>query len=243
MREPLWHPDGAGRAPSTHDRPPQVEMLLSGYLDESHARSLAVVPLSVAAKEDPSRPGETIGALVIERFYGGLDDGCAGTSSRLCVHSGLALRNAKEWEDLPLSGVLRKARWLSGNRRPLKIAAALAGPDSCLPPRFSSCPPNSASLHGASSSRSRCKMFSHGSTAWSPTSVCSTGSTWPPISSWPLCGGRNSTSNSSRCWANCKPPASGSRRLKPSASRPRAITTSSGDSTGCWPPRARNSAS
>ncbi len=126
MREPLWHPDGAGRAPCTHDRPPQVEMLLSGYLDESHARSLAVVPLSAAAEEDASRPGETIGALLIERFYGGLDDGLRGRLDRLCVHSGLALRNAKQWEELPLSGILRKARWLSSHRRPLKFAAALS---------------------------------------------------------------------------------------------------------------------
>ena len=42
------------------------------------------------------------------------------------MHSGLALRNAKQWEDLPLSGILRKARWLSSHRRPLKFAAALS---------------------------------------------------------------------------------------------------------------------
>ena len=55
MQEPLWHPASA------EQRPPQVERLLSGYLDESHARSLAVVPLMRAGQGGRRRPGETVG--------------------------------------------------------------------------------------------------------------------------------------------------------------------------------------
>ena len=107
VNEPLWHPEDADK------QPPQVERLLNSYLDESHARSLAVVPLRVPAKEGDSRPGQPVGALVIERFYGGLDDRLRGNLGPLCVHGALALRNAKELDDLPLSGVLRRARWLA----------------------------------------------------------------------------------------------------------------------------------
>jgi multidrug efflux pump subunit AcrA (membrane-fusion protein) len=119
MNEPLWHPEGDDK------QPPQIERLFSAYLDESHARSLGVVPLSLPVKESDSRQGEIVGALVIERFYGGLDDRLRGNFGPLSMHSALALRNAKELDDLPLSGLLRKARWLSSNRRPLKMAGVI----------------------------------------------------------------------------------------------------------------------
>ncbi len=120
MGEPLWHPETAAQ------RPPQVESLLSDYLDESHARSLAVIPLRVAAKEGAAGPAETIGALVIERFYNGFDDPLRGNQARFGEHAALALRNARELDDLPLAGLMRKARWLGGNRRPLKFIVGLA---------------------------------------------------------------------------------------------------------------------
>ena len=62
-------------------------------------------------------PAETIGALVIERFYNGFDDPLRGNQARFGEHAALALRNARELDDLPLAGLMRKARWLGGNRR------------------------------------------------------------------------------------------------------------------------------
>jgi multidrug efflux pump subunit AcrA (membrane-fusion protein) len=119
MQEPLWHPAGDA------NRPPQIERLLTGYLDESHARSLAVVPLGLPAKEGDAGPGPTVGGLLIERFYGGFDERLREKLGPLGGHAALALRNAKEFDDLPFSGLLSKARWLGSNRRPLKIAAGL----------------------------------------------------------------------------------------------------------------------
>lgn len=65
-REPLWH---------THDSrdiPPQIEKALQGYLDQSHARLLGVIPLTLApAKTDqPVRASELpiIGALIVEQL-------------------------------------------------------------------------------------------------------------------------------------------------------------------------------
>ncbi len=121
MDEPLWHP-----APDD-TLPPQIETLLSAYVDETHASSLAVLPLKVPPREGDRRADNLVGAMVIERFYGGFDDRQRESTAPLCLHSALALRNARELDDLPLSGVLRKARWLRGNRRPIKIGLVLLG--------------------------------------------------------------------------------------------------------------------
>jgi multidrug efflux pump subunit AcrA (membrane-fusion protein) len=117
--EPLWHPAATG------DRPPQVEELLSDYLDESHARAVAVLPLKGAESESSSASRRGGGVLVAECFYGDFDARQRAVLADVCAHSELALRNARQWADLPLLGLLRKVRWLKAARRPWKIGLAL----------------------------------------------------------------------------------------------------------------------
>jgi multidrug efflux pump subunit AcrA (membrane-fusion protein) len=65
-REPLWHTH------ESQDTPPQIEKALQAYLDQSHARLLAVIPLTIAPTktDQPVRASELplIGALVIEQL-------------------------------------------------------------------------------------------------------------------------------------------------------------------------------
>src|SRR5439155_5726875 len=63
-REPLWYTGDA------EDLPPQVEEALHAYVDESHTRTLGVVPLlrpQPAATEEELPPApEVLGALIVE---------------------------------------------------------------------------------------------------------------------------------------------------------------------------------
>lgn len=65
-REPLWHTHTSG------DVPPQIEAALQAYLDQSHARLLGVIPLTIAPAntDKPVRASELplIGALVVEQL-------------------------------------------------------------------------------------------------------------------------------------------------------------------------------
>jgi len=132
LGEPLWHPEVPAQ------RPPQLEELLNAHLDESHARALAVLPLRVLPTEPaepsespPGTPGDRgrlVGALVAERFYGGLDDKFRGQVSAVVGHSAAALRNALEWDRVPLRRLwhaLGKARWLVEARQLPKTALIL----------------------------------------------------------------------------------------------------------------------
>jgi multidrug efflux pump subunit AcrA (membrane-fusion protein) len=132
MGEPLWYPEFDGR------QPPEVDAILHAYLDESHASSLAVLPLCPVSDHD-AEPAETIGALLVERFYGSFDEQLRTKVDRICPHCASALRNARELDELPFSRGLRKARWLCRNRRPLKIlgvpmVAALVATLLCVVP-------------------------------------------------------------------------------------------------------------
>lgn len=126
LDEPLWHP---GRA---EDRPPEVDPWLSAYLDESHARALAVLPLQPPrgeADERASRPAP-VGVLVAERFSGALDEGFRATVREMGGQAALALRNALEADSVPLAGLLRavgRAGWsLRASQLPKTLLALVA---------------------------------------------------------------------------------------------------------------------
>ena len=65
-REPFWHTHASG------DVPPQIEAALHAYLDQSHARLLGVVPLTIAPAntDQPVRASELplLGAIVVEQL-------------------------------------------------------------------------------------------------------------------------------------------------------------------------------
>jgi len=124
MDEPLWYPD------AVDDLPPELDRRLSAYLDESHARALAVLPLRPPRGESGPADGEAIGALVVERFHALLDEPLRWSATAVRDRSVLALRNALELDRVPLLRVFRavgRAGWFAkGPRRPIKILALVA---------------------------------------------------------------------------------------------------------------------
>ena len=129
LGEPLYFPDPAPdhdqSGPAAHivgsssgrdpgymvpgDRPPEVEHDLGEYLDESHARSIALLPVVPATTMGTWCPPATspIAVLVAERFHGTLDARQQDLFSEVGVHCGLALKNALELERIPFLRVLR----------------------------------------------------------------------------------------------------------------------------------------
>ncbi|MGO9115675.1 MAG: efflux RND transporter periplasmic adaptor subunit [Thermoguttaceae bacterium] len=119
--ETLWYPD------AKDDLAPQVEQSLAEYLDESHSRWLAVLPLELPDQAKVSQTPPAIGILVAERFKGKLDQRRRLLLPAMCEHSALALRNALELEAIPLANLLRKAGRFFGAGRLAKIALPMAG--------------------------------------------------------------------------------------------------------------------
>jgi biotin carboxyl carrier protein len=118
--EPLWYPDSQG------DRAAVIEELLSAYLDESHVRSIAIVPLLPDATEPSSQPRQAVGVLVAESFCGGLDARQRALLLGAGTHVALALRNTLEWEAVPFVHLLRRVRGWMRVRSLLKGTLALA---------------------------------------------------------------------------------------------------------------------
>ena len=94
--------------------PPQISGALHEYLDETHARSLAIVPLirmpeSTDDTGGTPATGEAIGALVAECFEAGhLPAGFALRSEVIAEHAATALGHAAEVESLWLWPVWKK---------------------------------------------------------------------------------------------------------------------------------------
>lgn len=104
--EVLWYPDAAAV------RPPQIDAVLEPYLDESHARSLAVVPLRAMPRQ--SAEAAVVGALVIERFDATTDADWRARIAGATPAAAAALQNAIEYQGLPLLSLMRlvrHARW------------------------------------------------------------------------------------------------------------------------------------
>lgn len=131
--QPFWY--SAGQA----DVPPQVDSLLQPYIDDSHCKMLAILPLvppsAVGASESTTQKAHRpTAALLLEQFQ---DDAIREVlrlrSEVIVQHSAQALQNAKSHSSLfllPLwsflgkvfsfSGPLTAFKWLTG----LAIAAA-----------------------------------------------------------------------------------------------------------------------
>jgi len=102
--EPLWSEGDAS------DLPPQIELALQEYLDVSHARTLAVVPLKeISDESDEDHTPRTIGVLVAERFdEQQLDDGFRRRVESVCRHSSTALDNALTLRRVPMFATLHR---------------------------------------------------------------------------------------------------------------------------------------
>jgi multidrug efflux pump subunit AcrA (membrane-fusion protein) len=98
--EPLWYAGDGG------DMPPQIDDRLQPYLDQSHARLVAVLPLFPPAKSDDTsshRRRRPLGALIVEQ----LTDNRASPWLRsrcdtVAQHSAAALAHALALSSLPL---------------------------------------------------------------------------------------------------------------------------------------------
>jgi len=120
--EPLWYGPGSG------ELPPPIERPLGAYVDETHVRLLAAVPLEMtetdAAEHDGRRP---LGVMVVERFHGTEDDGLRERVDAACRHGAIALQNALELRSVPFARSLRMlgtaAGLLRGRRLPKTLCA------------------------------------------------------------------------------------------------------------------------
>ena len=128
--EDLWYTG------DTTNLSPQVEKAVNGYVDESHTKQIAVLPLREAdpLSDDPNRPKRRenmLGAIVIEQLVDSRPP--EGLLQRVDVvrrHSSTALTNAQSHEGLfllPLWRLIGKSRVLVTARNlPKTILAAIA---------------------------------------------------------------------------------------------------------------------
>ncbi|HEX5472451.1 MAG TPA: biotin/lipoyl-binding protein, partial [Lacipirellulaceae bacterium] len=100
----------------TSDMAPQVEAALDAYVDESHTKAIAILPLTepcdeeakFAEEEVDHRPPRVIGALVVEQMVDSrTPEGFLQRVEVVRTHSASALTNALEYEGLFLMPVWR----------------------------------------------------------------------------------------------------------------------------------------
>ncbi len=127
--EDLWYQG------DTTNLSPQVEKAVNAYVDESHTKRLAVLPLREADPhaDDPNRPKRRenmLGAIVIEQLVDGrAPDGLMQRVDVVRRHSSTALTNAQSHEHLfllPLWRLIGKSRVMFAARNlPKTILAAI----------------------------------------------------------------------------------------------------------------------
>ena len=105
-REPIWYTG------SSEDMPPQIEKTLQTYVDQSHSKMVAVLPLKKHTDEVASTPGqkqvlpEVVGALVVENVEDNrVDMAMKQRVDVVAQHSSSALGNAEEHHGLFLMPV------------------------------------------------------------------------------------------------------------------------------------------
>lgn len=123
----------------TSDMPPQVEEAVQAYVDDSHSKTVAVIPLK-RPKLDHTEPvddapilgEEPFGALIVEQIESArIRDGMIERVGVVGEHSSTALANALEYHSLfllPLWKTLGKATWVVKGRtlpKTLAITAAI----------------------------------------------------------------------------------------------------------------------
>jgi biotin carboxyl carrier protein len=123
----------------TSDLAPQVEAALDAYVDESHTKAIAILPLTEPRDEEAKfaeeqadhRPPRVIGALIVEQMVDSrTPDGFLQRVDVVRTHSASALTNALEYEGLflmPLWRFLGKSTRLFRGRALPKTLAVLAG--------------------------------------------------------------------------------------------------------------------
>jgi multidrug efflux pump subunit AcrA (membrane-fusion protein) len=132
-QEPLWHTAGSG------EEAPQIEEYLQPYIDASHARLVAVLPLLAAPSGsktigEQETPGTSlkklVGVLIIEQLHDSkATDLLRSRSDLVAEHSAAALANALEHSGLflmPLWKVLGKTAALFRGRALFKTIGILA---------------------------------------------------------------------------------------------------------------------
>jgi multidrug resistance efflux pump len=125
----------------TSEMPPQVENAMQAYVDLSHAKLVAVLPLAKSThasqadgegepRSKTASPARIIGALVVEQIEDSQPrDGLLKRVEVLREHSGTALANAAEHQSLflmPVWKALGKAKWVVQARTLPKSIAVLA---------------------------------------------------------------------------------------------------------------------
>jgi biotin carboxyl carrier protein len=127
---------------------PQVEEALDAYVDESHTKSLAILPLTepggeveLAPDEVAGRAPRVIGAIIVEQMVDTrAPEGFKQRVDVVRTHSASALTNSLEYEGLFLMPVWRAigktTRWLFGPALPKTVAissiVAVALAAACL---------------------------------------------------------------------------------------------------------------
>lgn len=123
--ESLWY------VGSSSDLPPQIEEALHAYIDESHTRTLAIVPLTKPQAERPDEDTplkpEILGALIVERIdREGLPDTMRQRIELVCRHGTSAMANALTHDRvflMPVWRTLGKTRWfVEAQRLPKTLA-------------------------------------------------------------------------------------------------------------------------
>ncbi|MCE9546030.1 MAG: HlyD family efflux transporter periplasmic adaptor subunit [Planctomycetia bacterium] len=127
--QPLWYTG------TLVDVPPQIEEVLHAYIDETHTRTLGVIPLVREIESDPENDDETppkfeiLGVLVIERIdEAGLTDTLCHRTDLVSRRGSAALANALDHDRvflMPVWKTLGKSRWFVEARRLPKTVAAV----------------------------------------------------------------------------------------------------------------------
>lgn len=136
--EPLWY------SGSTEDLPPQIEEAVEAYVEESYAKTVAVLPLrrpatdrrraesqDAGAEDRDEHRGEVIGALIVEQIETELPRGTITPRiNAVYEHSARALTNSHDHSTLflmPVWRTLGKAAWVIKARTlPKTVAIAIA---------------------------------------------------------------------------------------------------------------------
>jgi multidrug efflux pump subunit AcrA (membrane-fusion protein) len=134
--EPVWYTG------STEDFPPQVEDAVQAYVDESHSKTVAIIPLRREKIVDETKLNEErepiVGALVVEQIEDTkLKEGMLSRVEVVAQHGANALANSVEhnsvflmplWRAIGRSAVVVKARNLPKTVTiTLAVAAVIAG--------------------------------------------------------------------------------------------------------------------
>jgi multidrug efflux pump subunit AcrA (membrane-fusion protein) len=127
--DPIWYTG------DSTDLPPQVEKAVQDYVDESHTKTIAVLPLKRTGdgedvERDLRRPDQVVGALIIEQIEDArLPEGMLQRVETVRTHGEVALANAIEHHNvflLPVWKRIGKAKWLIQARTLPKTIAVTA---------------------------------------------------------------------------------------------------------------------